>query len=168
MVSHARTAAQRREQRQRAEARFAGRLCKTVELRNRGFAPSHALMRGLADYKATPSSHRSAIPSACMEQTLDAPVPQVMESPEFVHLAPAPAVTRRKTPDQARRSHTCRCRCSAYLGDRTRASGTCWHLCSSSDRVCGVRACRHRHGACSSERIRGSITCFLPSEHQLQ
>ena len=52
MVSHARTAAQRREQRQRAEARFAGRLRKMVELRHRGFAPSHALTRVVADHKA--------------------------------------------------------------------------------------------------------------------
>ena len=40
---------------------------------------------------------------------------------------------------------------------------TCLLSCStsSSDRVCGVRACLHRHGACSSACIRGSSTCLL-------
>ena len=48
MVSHARSAAQRREQRRRAEARFAGRLCKLVEQRHRGFVPARALVRAAA------------------------------------------------------------------------------------------------------------------------
>ena len=45
--NHGFTCADRRaeeEQRQRAEAWFAGRLCKMLELRHRGFAPSHALI----------------------------------------------------------------------------------------------------------------------------
>ena len=48
MVFHARSAAQRREQRRRAEARFAGRLCKLVEQRHRGFVPARALVRAAA------------------------------------------------------------------------------------------------------------------------
>ena len=47
-VSHARSAAQRREQRRRAEARFAGRLCKLVEQCHRGFVLAHALVRAAA------------------------------------------------------------------------------------------------------------------------
>ena len=91
MVSHARTAAQRREQ-----TRFAGRLCKMVELRHEGFVPTHALLRAVADYKARAERPRAdpgtqteddAVHSVVlqernseriMEQTLDAPVPQVM------------------------------------------------------------------------------------------
>ena len=45
MVFHARSAAQRREQRRRAEARFAGRLCKLVEQRHRGFVLARAVVR---------------------------------------------------------------------------------------------------------------------------
>ena len=48
MVFHARSAAQRREQRRRAEARFAGRLCELVEQRHRGFVPARALVRAAA------------------------------------------------------------------------------------------------------------------------
>ena len=45
MVSHARSAAQRREQRQRPEAPFEGRLCKLVGLRHGGFVSARALWR---------------------------------------------------------------------------------------------------------------------------
>ena len=72
MVSHARTAAQRREQqRRRAEARFAGRLCKMAELRHRGFAPSHALMRVMADLMESVPQER--VSEHIVEQTVDNP-----------------------------------------------------------------------------------------------
>ena len=69
MVSHARTAAQRREQRRRAEARFAGRLCKMVELRHRGFAPSRALMRVMVDLIESVPQER--VSERIVEQTVD-------------------------------------------------------------------------------------------------
>ena len=109
MVSRARTAAQRREQRQRSEARFAGRLCKMVELRHRGFAPSHALVRVVAELMDLRRTVERIVPQEqeriserigeqtvdyptqqndmpqehiserIMDQAVDAPVPQVME-----------------------------------------------------------------------------------------
>ena len=173
MVSHGRTAAQRREQRRGAEARFAGRLCKLVELWHRGSAPSHALLRVVADYMARAERLRAdagtpieddvvhtVVPQErnferTMEQTLDAPVPQVNETSSDRVCGARTRLHQKETPGQARRSRTCRCRCSAFPWDRVRASGTCGHLRSSSDRFCGVRACRHRHGACSNVCIRG-------------
>ena len=83
MVSHARTAAQRREQRQRSEARFAGRLCKMVELRHRGFAPSHALMRVVADLMDLRRTVERIVPQEqerisdrILKQTVDYPMQQ--------------------------------------------------------------------------------------------
>ena len=83
MVSHARTAAQRREQRQRYEARFAGRLCKMVELRHRGFAPSHALMHVVADLMDPRRTVERIVPQEqerisdrILEQTVDYPMQQ--------------------------------------------------------------------------------------------
>ena len=48
LVSHARSAVQSREQRQHAEARFAGRLCKLVVQCLRGFVRAHAVVRAAA------------------------------------------------------------------------------------------------------------------------
>ena len=105
MVFHSRSAAQRREQRRRAEARLAGRLCKLVEQRHRGFVPARALVRAAAgcpqdastldaetqtqeyfqqrnvEQIVIPPPQQLGIPQdriseRIMEQTVDVPVPQ--------------------------------------------------------------------------------------------
>ena len=99
MVSHARTAAQRREQRQRAEARFAGRLCKMVELRHRGFAPSHALVGVVAelmDLRRTVErivpQEQERISERIVEQTMDYPMQQDNMPQEHIQSASVPQV----------------------------------------------------------------------------
>ena len=121
MVSHARTVAQRREQRQRAEARFAGRLCKMVELRHQVFAPSHALLRVVADYKAgaerpcadAGTQTERVSERIIMEQTFDVPAPRDIKPPEIEYVAPAPAVTRRRR--QAKRAAPPHVPCAASI-----------------------------------------------------
>ena len=82
MVSHARSAAQRREQRRRAEARFAGRLCKPVEQRHRGFVPARALVHAVA---ACP---QDASTQTQLEDLVDAEKEQLVgPTPEGVQLA---------------------------------------------------------------------------------
>ena len=96
MVSHARSAAQRREQRRRAEARFAGRLCKLVEQCHRGFVLARALVRGAAGCLQDASTQTQ------LEDLVGVPVIGVSPLVEEVVqpapmtgtvLAPAPVVT---------------------------------------------------------------------------
>ena len=81
MVSHARSAAQRREQRRRAEARFAGRLCKLVRQLHRGFVPARALVRAAAGCPQDASTQT-------LEGLVDAEKEQLVDpTPEGVQLA---------------------------------------------------------------------------------
>ena len=159
MVSHARTAAQRREQRQWA-ARFAGRLCKMVELRHRGFAPSYALMREGTDFKARAERPRRR-PTGAQFRAHHGTDPR--------RTRPASHETRwdrvwrphLPSPEGDARPSAPLPHLSVPMQRLSRGSNTCFrhqHLRCTSDRVCGVRACRHRHGACSSVCIRGSGT----------
>ena len=82
MVFHARSAAQRREQRRRAEARFAGRLCKLVEQRHRGIVPARALVRAAAGCPQDASTQTQ------LEDLVDAETEQLVgPTPESVQLA---------------------------------------------------------------------------------
>ena len=84
---------ERRAQRARAKARFAGRLCKMVELWRRGFAPSHALMRVMADSQERVSERIVEQTADNPEPAVDAPVPQAMEGIVEGDVAFALAVT---------------------------------------------------------------------------
>ena len=95
ICTDARTAAQRREQRRRVGARFAGRLCRL-------FAPASALLRARADVQERgserivkqiiriPQEHFS---EHIVEQIVDASVPQPMEGIEESDMTPATGVT---------------------------------------------------------------------------
>ena len=84
-------------QRQRAEDRFAGRLCKMVELRHRGFAPSHALMPVVADYKARAERPRADAGTQTEDDAVHTVVPQERNSERIMELtldATVPQVTK--------------------------------------------------------------------------
>ena len=74
MVSHA----QRRDQRRRAEARFAGRLCKLVEQRHRGFVLARALLRAAAGCPQDVSTQTEYFAPALDAHAAPAPVAPVL------------------------------------------------------------------------------------------
>ena len=96
MVSHRRSAKERRAQRARAEARFAGRLMQDGGTPTSGFAPTHALLRVMADVDNVmqgndiPQEHVS---ERIVEQAVNVLVPQPMEGIVGCVMASAPAVT---------------------------------------------------------------------------
>ena len=183
--SHARTPAQRREQRRRADARFARRPCKMEELQHRGFAPSHALMRVMTDLiEPFPREH---ISERNVDQAVDAPFPQDVASarrrltvlaccrgsgdPVSVTrrcLCSASSCDRLRGPSD-RVCVTCRCLCSACSCDRIRGPTVrvgvtyrCFCSACSSDRLRGTsdRVCVIMCSAYPCDRLRGNSTCL--------
>ena len=164
---HRKTAHERRQQRLHTEARTASRFLRAFQevqghrggqllklgmalqaaLAGKDSAPTHTEDREEADAHVVPQER---IPECIMEQTVDIPVPQETKAAETVCAEPAPAVARRRCTEKrvAPTPAVTYAPANEYVAPSPAVSPA---APAPVIEYVGVRACLHRHGACSSE-----------------